>query len=426
MPIAALQVENFKRVSAVYIEPTEGVVEITGLNKAGKSSILDAIKAALGGEKQIPWRPIRDGEEEARIEVKVTGVGAAALKITRTFRRREDGEITTKMTVENEDGAKFGSPQSLLNGFLGSFSFDPVAFLEMKPDAQVETLKAFVPDYDFAEEKAKYDDLYDERRIKNRELQATMSTIESVVTVPDGLKPIDEDALIAKLEEAGVHNSEIENRRGRRNAAEGEIVLMEDAIHEKQKRIAEIQTEINTMQAEMQALQYKLDNAPPLPQPIDTTDLRDRISAARDNNRLVAIAAERAAKAENVKALREKIADINARMDGIEAAKKSAIASAKLPIEGLGIDGDIVTFNGLPLDQASQAEQIQISLAIAAAMNPRLKIALVNNGSLLDRVSWAALVEFAEKVGIQVFVETVDSARPTAILIEDGAVDPNG
>ncbi|WP_164894988.1 hypothetical protein, partial [Mesorhizobium sp. M7A.F.Ca.AU.001.01.1.1] len=77
---------------------------------------------------------------------------------------------------------------------------------------------------------------------------------------------------------------------------------------------------------------------------------------------------------------------------------------------------------GQPLDQASQAEKIRVSVAIAAAMSPKLKVAIIKDGSLLDKKSWALLEQFAIEHDLQVFVETVDSTRPTAIVIEDGSI----
>jgi hypothetical protein len=104
-------------------------------------------------------------------------------------------------------------------------------------------------------------------------------------------------------------------------------------------------------------------------------------------------------------------------------AKTAAIKGAKMPVEGLSFDEQgMVIFNGQPLDQASQAEKIRVSVAIAASLSPKLKVAIVKDGSLLDKKSWALLGKYAEENGLQVFAETVDSSRPTAIVIEDGRV----
>lgn len=61
MQIVELLVERLKRIKAVQIIPKGPVVQITGRNAQGKSSVLDAIEYALGGKGCQPQRPVRDG-----------------------------------------------------------------------------------------------------------------------------------------------------------------------------------------------------------------------------------------------------------------------------------------------------------------------------------------------------------------------------
>ena len=60
--ITALQAENVKRIKAVQIEPAPtGLTILGGNNNQGKTSVLDAIAWALGGEKYRPAAAARDG-----------------------------------------------------------------------------------------------------------------------------------------------------------------------------------------------------------------------------------------------------------------------------------------------------------------------------------------------------------------------------
>ena len=62
MKINKLEIENVKRVKAVKIEPsTNGLTIIGGKNNQGKTSVLDAIAWALGGDKYRPSQPQREG-----------------------------------------------------------------------------------------------------------------------------------------------------------------------------------------------------------------------------------------------------------------------------------------------------------------------------------------------------------------------------
>ena len=123
MKIIELRAENIKRLPAVNIRPDGNVVEITGKNGQGKTSVLDAIWWALEGKENIQAAPIRRGATEAHIKLDI-----GQLKVTRTFKAVDGGHYTTTITVENDEGARFPSPQKVLDSLLGELSFDPLAF----------------------------------------------------------------------------------------------------------------------------------------------------------------------------------------------------------------------------------------------------------------------------------------------------------
>ena len=60
--IAALEAENVKRIKAVALTPSPtGLTIVGGNNNQGKTSVLDALAWALGGEKFRPTAAVRDG-----------------------------------------------------------------------------------------------------------------------------------------------------------------------------------------------------------------------------------------------------------------------------------------------------------------------------------------------------------------------------
>lgn len=121
MKIISLQAENVKRLTAVSITPDGNLVQITGRNGQGKTSVLDAIWWALEGAANIQAEPIRKGADEARIRLDL-----GEYVVTRTFTRKDGGGFTTGIAVESADGARFPSPQKMLDKLLGSLSFDPL------------------------------------------------------------------------------------------------------------------------------------------------------------------------------------------------------------------------------------------------------------------------------------------------------------
>ncbi|KMO23108.1 ATP-binding protein, partial [Methylobacterium aquaticum] len=187
---------------------------ITGRNGQGKSSVLDAIWWALAGTSHIQAVPIRKGENEARIRLDL-----GEIKVTRTFKRQEDGTFPTKILVESADGARYPSPQRMLDSLLGARSFDPLAFTRMDGKDQLEALKRFVPGVDFdAIDKANKAD-FTKRTDVNREAR-TLRSQAAGISLPEDApsERIDDAALVAKMQQAGEHNALVERRRANREA----------------------------------------------------------------------------------------------------------------------------------------------------------------------------------------------------------------
>ncbi len=63
-----------------------------------------------------------------------------------------------------------------------------------------------------------------------------------------------------------------------------------------------------------------------------------------------------------------------------------------------------------------------MSVAIAMAGNPKLRVLRIKDGSLLDSKSYAMLQEMAELHDFQCWVEAVDESGTVGIVMEDGAV----
>src|SRR5450759_2931486 len=132
LKIIRLTAENTKRLKAVDITPAVHVQIIGGRNAAGKSSVLDAIWLALGGgaAARETTRPIRDGEDHASVRLDL-----GDLVVTRTW----TGDKTA-LTVASQDGAKYSSPQGVLDALVGRLSFDPLEFTKLGGREQVAAL----------------------------------------------------------------------------------------------------------------------------------------------------------------------------------------------------------------------------------------------------------------------------------------------
>lgn len=411
MKIVSLRAENVKRLTAAYIEPSGNLVEITGKNGAGKTSVLDALWIALKGRSVAPPKPIREGAEKAVIEVNL-----GKYTVTRTFNLKEDGDYTTSVKVENPDGFVAKKPQDLLDSFLGTLTIDPLAFARMPAKDKFETLKAMVPGVDFAAISTANQKDRDARTDANRQA-ASYSAQATAILLPEEIpEPIDEIALVETMTNAAAHNADIEQRRARRLA-------LQAAIDARTQQIADLEEELAALKQTNETDAARLASAPALPDLIDVADVRQQIDAARATNAIVERSKLKADLLEKAAAQQKLSDEFTAAMASRTAEKTKKIAAAKLPVPGLTFgDDETILLDGVPFEQGSDAEQLRASIAIAAAVNKELKIVRVRDGSLLDDDSWQILKDFAEANDVQVWAECVDSSRPGAILIEDGHV----
>lgn len=423
--IVQLKAENVKKLTAVSITPKGNLVEITGRNGAGKTSVLDAIWWAVAGTGNVQAEPIRKGQTKAHIRLDMGEV-----IVTRSFTKREDGSTGSTIVVENADGARHTSPQKMLDGWLGKLTLDPLEFARMKPREQFDALKGLVPGYDFEKMAALDKGDYDRRTDINRRAKeaATLAqAIEIPETVPE--TKVDERALVDELEEVANHNAAIEGRRQRREevarateSLKGRAEIKRGKIVELRDEIEQLETEIGSLNEMVAANDQKLATAEPLPEPKSAAEVRTRLEQAKTTNALVDTVAKRAAHLESAKRLEAEAKALTVSMEEREAAKKAAIAAAKLPVEGIEFGDGMILLNGNPFEQASDAERLRTSIAIAMAGNPRLRVIRVRDGSLLDQDGLQLVAKMAEQHGYQVWLEAVDSSGKTGIVIEDGHV----
>lgn len=421
MKIINLQAENIKKLVAVSITPDGNLVQITGANGNGKTSVLDAIWWALAGVSNIQEKPIREGQTQARIRL---DLGEAI--VTRTFRLKDGGEYTSQINVENAEGVKFPSPQTMLDDLLGQLSFDPLAFARMEPKAQFNALRRFVPDVDFdgIESANKAD--YEKRKDLNRRAKEAKTLAQSV-EIPADLPtaPIDENGLIDELQKANEHNALIETKKNNRNSLRQNTDAKKKEVAVLVEELVRLQDKINAMNAEIKKNEEKLAAAGPLPEPKDITEIRKKIDGAKELNSKIAAREEKHQHLELAKQYQADADALTEAMERREQEKLERIAQANIPVAGMTFGDGEILMKGVPFNQASDAEQLRASIAIAMALNPKLRVIRVRDGSLLDSKSLKVLEEMAEKKDYQVWIERVDDSGKVGFVLEDGHLKNN-
>lgn len=419
--IANLHAENYQRLKVVEVTPEGNIVTIAGNNEQGKTSLLDAIYVALKGRAAAPPEPIRQGEEVCLLKLDM-----GELRVVRKFTRTEDGkDYTDTLTLTDAEGLKFPSPQKVLDALLGDLGFDPFAFVQLKPPEQAKRLLSIAPlEVDLGELAAKDKRAYDTRRDVNRDAKRLEGQLAGM---PGGqLREVPDVAKIREeLAGAGEHNGLIERRKAQRERFADDLKRDDGRLGELHVRIKELEVEAQALETDLIARQKQIDEAEPLPEPIDTSALAQQLEVAaaiEDHNR--AVNARAAVQAE-YDTLTKRSEELSAMLKASEKLRTDALAKAKMPVEGLSIvvddDGQRVTFNGVPFEQASMAQKLRVSTAIAMATNPKLRVLRINDGSLLDDNSMKLLAEMAGEHDFQLFIERVGTGE-TGIILEDGAI----
>ena len=384
MKIVKLQIENFQKVIAAEISPEGNVIMITGKNANGKTSVLNAIWAAL----QIPRstempKPIHEGADKAVITLDLE---------TYVVRRVFTENSPPRLEVTGAEGASFKSPQSLLDKLLGSLTFDPLAFISMSSKDQVDLLlKMSGSEFDFEANAIARKDHYDKRAEENKAVKAISAAIGAE---PEKIDKIDVSVIQKDMEVVRNLASDIKEQTEKLDRYKKAIEEIEQYLKSAKLTFGTYK-EYNELEADMRKA-------------IEHNSKAGDWDIWKNSQKNVVTHAEQATIHDNM------IKDIDAR-------KEAAMKELKMPYPGLGFDESGVTYSNIPLKQASKAEQIRISMAIAMAANPQIRVLRIEDGSLLDEDNLKLIYELAEKHDYQVWIEAVGSGG-VGIYIEDGVI----
>ena len=414
MKIIKLESENVKRLHAVQIKPDGSLIIIGGKNGAGKTSVLDSIQYALAGTDSIPSKPIREGEKRATV---VLDLGD--LRVTRIFT-----EKGSRLVVENKDGSVHKTPQSILDNLTGRLSFDPLEFARMDSKKQTVTLKNLMG-FDFSDFDKQREEVFNERTVVNREIKSLEARIGTTPTHDVPEKEVSVGDLSEELERRMGANQVNATKRGKCNEMEDSISRAVDGIENTKKQIAMLEEQLSDQVSAFETLQAQHAEAKKEAETLtdlDVDEIKERIGLAEETNAKIRSNRQLAElESQHANKIRE-AGTLTKRLHEIDKEKSDLLAAAEFPVEGLAFNENGVLYNDLPFDQCSSAEQLRISVAMGIAMNPKLKILLIRDGSLLDGDNLSLIARMAEEEGAQVWLERVGEGKEVSVIIEDGSV----
>jgi DNA repair exonuclease SbcCD ATPase subunit len=419
--IVELQVSNIKKIKAVRVEPDGNVVIITGKNEQGKSSLLDAIFVGFcGGEatKRIDDL-ISSGQDEGEIVIDL-----GEYVITRTARRKE-GKTDVKLKLTTRDGAKVQSPQAIIDGMLDAIAFDPQEFSEMSPAEQRNQLIDLIGKREELDSlDAIYNRTFEERTDVNRSVRDIDGNLKSATdhSVEFGSAAVPEisvNQLTAEREAAFQHNQEIRGQQTSRDGAaeanrqhEESIKKLEQQIELIRRSVEHNNAVLKSSEAELQRLGNLIDVEPLKQKAGDIENLNRKI---REHNSTIALTAERA----DLSAIADQLSHD---LQVITDKKLALFDDTKLPIKGLAVTDTGVTYQGKSFNDCAKSVKIRVSVVMIMARRPRIRVMVIHDGSLLDKDAMQTIYELARKYKFQVWIERVEDASKSAVVIEDGEI----
>jgi len=423
-----LNVENFKRIQAVEIEPTGNVTIVGGLNEQGKSSLLDSISVLLQGKTTKIPEPVRKGTKKATITGEIQKDSWDAFDdmiITRTITAAGNWYVK----VQDKNGRAYKSPEGMLKEIFGE-PIDPVEFVRMTSAERVETLKR-ITGLDFSDLDAKRKEYYDERVLTGREVKQIEGSVKGFEAYyPD--VPEEKVSVTALLEDLAMiqeGNRENDKKREGLETVAGEIESAEQHLFEMREELQRIQTKIvetqlfyddlNTNHLSIQKEVEGLVDA-------DEQEIKDQIAKVEETNTKIDSNVKFDKETEKLEQKKYAYQMLTSKLQKIEDDKKEQLSKIDFPVDGLSFNESDVLYNDLPFNekQLSSEELLRVSFAIAIAARPNLKNILIREGSLLDENNLKLIGKMAEDAGIHVFVEVVSDGTDgkATILIENGVI----
>lgn len=398
--ISSLEIENVKRVKAVALEPTaSGLTVLGGKNGQGKTSVLDAIAWALGGNKFAPSEPYREGSTiPPHLKIELSN----GIVVERSGKN-------SSLKVIDTNGNKGG--QTLLDEFVSQFALNLPKFMNASGKEKADTLLQIIGVGDkLYELETEEEKLYNQRHAIGQiadQKSKFAKEMEEFKNVPDVLVSASE--LIKRQQTILAQNGE--NQRKREN------------LHLLEQKAVSIQQQIDDLLATQKQILSDLDIARTSAQNLQdqsTSELEQNIAEIDEINRKVRANLDKSKAEEDAKHYKEQYDTLSNSIDEIRKTKYDLLNNAELPLDGLSITDKELTYNGFKWDNMSGSEQLKVATAIIRKINPDCGFVLLDKLEQMDIDTLNNFNAWLESEGLQAIATRVSSGEECSIIIEDG------
>lgn len=400
--ITSFEAENVKRVKAVTIIPAaDGLTVIGGRNAQGKTSVLDAIAWALGGDKFRPGHPQRDGSVlPPRLRVLLSN----GLVVERRGKNSE-------LYITDPSGRKAG--QTLLNSFVEQLALDLPKFMAASGREKAQTLLRIIGLGEQVEElERRGKTLYNERLALGRIADQKAKFAKEMTFYPNvPEEPLSAAELIAQQQGILARNGENQRKRQRRDELKRTLDTAEAQLAELTRRCEQLREDYRIASTDAADL---LDQS--------TAELEENIRTIEQTNAKVRANLDKARAEADAQKLADEYAALTAQIEDVQREKLALLNGADMPLPGLSVTDGELTYNGQPWDCMSSSEQLIAATSIVRRLNPECGFVLLDRLEAMDTDTLAAFGRWLEGEGLQAIATRVSTGGECQIIIEDGEV----
>ncbi len=398
MKITSLQMENVKRIRAIRLEPSaDGLTVIGGRNAQGKTSVLDGIAYALGGEKYKPSKLQREG----------------AVADTVIHIETDDGLVIERkgknasLTVTDKEGKRHG--QAILDAVISKLAIDLPKFLNAKDKEKADILLQILGVGEQLaqlerEEKAKYD----LRRSVGQMAEQKKKAADDMPyhdDVPD--EPVSVSELVKKQQEVLARNGIKEEHRRKYEANKMELERIKADLARLEERRGALTAELRSAETE----DYTLES---------TAELEAQIADFETVNSKIAENAAKRSREEEADDLQDQYDTLTSEIEAIRIRRMKLLDGCDLPYPGLSVEDGVLLLNGKAWDCMSGAQQMIVGCAIASRLNPSCKFVLLDKLEQLDLDTLGEFDNWLKENDLQCIATRVSTGGECALVIEDG------
>ena len=414
--ITALEAENVKRIKAVALTPSPtGLTLVGGNNNQGKTSVLDALAWALGGERFRPTAAQRDG-----------AVAPAHLKVTLS-----NGVIVERkgknasLTVTDPTGRRSG--QQLLNAFVEPLALDLPRFMDASDKEKADILLRIIGiGAELHTRDLEIKGLYDKRTFTGQLAAQKKHFAEEMISYPEAPdEPVSASELIRQQQDILARNGENQRLRAQYAELEQQVQQCVDELKRTRERIATLQQLADELDAKHTKLFNQRETARKTVSQLQdesTAELEASIRDIEETNRKVRANLEKSRAEDEAAQYASEYDRLTESIQQKRAERMALLNGADLPLPGLSVEDGVLTYNGKRWRDMSGSDQLRVATAIVRRLNPDCGFVLLDKLEQMDMTTLTEFGRWLEAEHLQAIATRVSTGSECQIIIEDGMV----